>query len=227
MKVQNPPYKYEAFGGEERYIFLTQVWPRLTCFDVALMNKASAEIINLRYRAGNIQWAKHIWKIVHQFCQKLADDCQEIQEIKENFEVFWYPPFPTEKRTPFPFAPLLIEHLMFHMAQGTKQAKQITTLYFVGKQVLAYSRKLKCCLLHLGRQKKYQNISFCLRFLLGLSCSQQESYCDENIFAPVLPAICLNKRRKQIMPLLKPYFIIHFQQSTSSTVKTIETISST
>ena len=54
MKVQNPTYKYEAFGWQERYIFLTQVWPRLTCFDVALMNKASAEIINLRYMAGNI-----------------------------------------------------------------------------------------------------------------------------------------------------------------------------
>ena len=61
MKVQNPTYKYEAFARQERYILLTQVWPRLTCFDVALMNKASAEIINLRYRAGNILRAKHTW----------------------------------------------------------------------------------------------------------------------------------------------------------------------
>lgn len=44
-----------SFYSARKKYFLTQVW---SAFDVALMNKVGAEIINLRYRAGNISPAK-------------------------------------------------------------------------------------------------------------------------------------------------------------------------
>ena len=51
--------------GKKNNFSLTQVWPGLTCFDVAIMKKVGAEIINLRYGGGNILTdKKHTWVVL-------------------------------------------------------------------------------------------------------------------------------------------------------------------